>query len=37
MVPVKQPADHAQHVDWRARKHHVEQRAEEHTWVSTWT
>ena len=34
---VKQQADHAQHVELRARKQHVEQRAEETTWVSSWT
>ena len=28
MLQTKQPADHAQHVEWRA---------EENTWVSTWT
>ena len=37
VVPVKQPADQAQHAEQRARKHYVEQRAEETQWVSTWT
>ena len=36
VVLVKQPADQAQHVEWRARKKHVAQRAEETQWVSTW-